>query len=114
MPSSLPLLLGLAFRMAFKPPCSPRAVALGSMDSVIGSLTLIGAAAGVSKPAGELLKSLLEKLLGPAADLAGSSLRDFFERRQARAVEVLESAVEILQQGGHDVRPVPGRILWPL
>jgi hypothetical protein len=88
------------------------------MDPQIGSLIIFGASAGTSaglaKPAGELLKSLLERFLGPSADLAGDGLRGFFVRRRQRAESVLQEAVQMLDEANLKPSAVPGRILMPL
>jgi hypothetical protein len=90
------------------------------MDPEIGSLVIVGAvsagtaAHGLAKPAGELLKDLVGRLLGPVADLGGENLRRYFERRAERAADTITEASRMLAEIGVEPQVVPGRILMPL
>lgn len=88
------------------------------MDPALGSLVIVGISAGtgvgIAKPAGELVKILLSRFLGPATDLAGENLRNYFVERQRRGEQLLVDAVEMLNSANTEPQSVPGRILMPI
>jgi hypothetical protein len=61
------------------------------MDPVTGAAVITGLAT-MGKPAAELVKNLVERVLGPAADAQGQSLKEWIENRHKRATETLFEA----------------------
>lgn len=76
--------------------------------AVIAGLTIVG------KPAAELVKNLVERVLGPAADAYGQSLKEWVEQRHKRAEQTLYEAGRLLHDAGIEPQGVPGRILLPI
>lgn len=83
------------------------------MDPTTGAVIITGLAT-IGKPTAELVKSLVERILGPAADAKGLAFKEWVEQRHQRATATLLSAGELLNDAGIEPQPVPGRILLPI
>ena len=83
------------------------------MDPITGALVIFGLKY-VGQPGAELVKDLVERILGPAADAKGLALREWIEQRHNRATDTLFEAGTLLRDAGIEPQPVPGRILLPL
>jgi hypothetical protein len=87
------------------------------MDIVTGAVAIVGLQAA-AKPGAELIKSLLERMLGPVADAAGGMmahpLKEFHRKRVERAEQILLEAATLLAESGREAQQVPGRVLWPV
>lgn len=58
------------------------------MDPTAGAVVITGLAT-VGKPTAELLKNLVERVLGPAADAQGQKLKEWIENRNRRAEQTV-------------------------
>jgi hypothetical protein len=67
----------------------------------------------MGKPAAELVKDLVERILGPAADAKGQALKEWIEQRKQRGADRIFEAAALLLDAGIEPQPVPGRILLP-
>jgi hypothetical protein len=68
----------------------------------------------VGQPSAELVKDLVERILGPAADVKGQELKEWLEQRSKRAEDTVYAAAGLLHEAGIEPLAVPGRILWPI
>lgn len=68
----------------------------------------------VGKPATDVAKDLIVRLLGPSVDVAGDELKTWVQNRIARGHDTVITAGTMVEKAGREVRPVPGRILMPI
>jgi hypothetical protein len=83
------------------------------MDLNLAATIMMGLGT-VGKPAADVAKDLLVRLLGPSVDIGGEALRDWFQRRLERGRAMVVNAGQIVAEAGLEIREVPGRILIPL
>lgn len=68
----------------------------------------------VGKPAADVAKELIVRLLGPSVDIGGDALKGWVQARIGRGHDTVIAAAAILKEDGLEPRPVPGRILLPI
>ena len=83
------------------------------MDPTTGAVVITGLTT-VGKPTVALVKSLIERVLGPAADAKGQALKEWIENRNHRAQQTVIDAATLLHNSGIEPQAVPGRILLPI
>jgi CO dehydrogenase/acetyl-CoA synthase gamma subunit (corrinoid Fe-S protein) len=83
------------------------------MDPTLAATIIMGLPT-VAKPAADVAKDLLVRLLGPSVDIAGDALKQWVEARIERGQETVIRAGTIVGEAGLEIHPVPGRILIPL
>ena len=83
------------------------------MDAPTAAALMMGLQT-VGKPAADVAKDLIVRLLGPSVDIGGDALKAWFEKRFARGHSTVVNAVALVQQSGLELRSVPGRILMPI
>jgi hypothetical protein len=86
-------------------------------DPLTGAATIVGLTV-VAKPAAELVKDFLGKMLAPTGDAIGKSLAypivEWQKRRVARANKLVADAAAAVAESGREPQPVPGRLLMPI
>jgi len=83
------------------------------MDPSLAATIIMGLQT-VGKPAGDVAKDLIVRLLGPTFDIGGDALKNWVQRRIKRGQETVVNAGRLVEEAGLEVREVPGRILIPL
>ena len=68
----------------------------------------------LGKPTADVLTNIIGRLLGPAADAGGETIRDWVFQRRERATAVVVGAAEMLAAADLKAQGVPGRILLPI
>jgi hypothetical protein len=86
-------------------------------DPLTGAATIVGLTV-VAKPAAELVKDFLGRVLAPTGDAFGQSLAhpiaEWQKRRVERASRLVTEAAAVVSQVGAEPQPVPGRLLIPI
>jgi hypothetical protein len=83
------------------------------MDQNLAATIIMGLGT-VGKPAADVAKDLLVRLLGPSVDIGGDALKEWLQRRFSRGQETISNAGKMIVEAGLELRQVPGRILIPL
>jgi hypothetical protein len=88
------------------------------MTSVIITGLQVGSAALIAKPAAELVRDFLGKILAPTGDAAGQALAhpivEWQRRRVERAAKLVENSAEIVAERNEEPKAVPGRLFFPI
>jgi hypothetical protein len=86
-------------------------------DPLTGAATIVGLSVA-AKPALDLVKDFLGRVLAPTGDAIGRSLAhpivEWQKRRVERASKLVADAAAVVAESGQEPQPVPGRLLIPI
>jgi hypothetical protein len=86
-------------------------------DALTGAATIVGLSVA-AKPALDLVKDFLGRVLAPTGDALGKSLAhpivEWQKRRVERATALVAEAAAVVAEGGGEPQPVPARLLFPI
>jgi hypothetical protein len=87
------------------------------MDAPTAAAIMTGLAT-VGKPAAELVKDFLGRILAPTGDAAGQamahSIAEWQKRRVERANDTVRATAILIAESEVEAHSVPGRVFWPL
>src|SRR3954465_7572990 len=88
------------------------------MDPTASAVVIAGLAAGAAKPAADLVKDFLGRVLNPAGDAVGEAvafpIREWQRKRVERANRIVLDAATVVITEQIEPQQVPGRVFGPL
>ena len=83
------------------------------VDPIVGAVVIAGLKY-VGQPSAEVLKDLVQRVLGPSADAKGQAIKEWLENRNNRAQQTVVEAATLMHDAAVEPQAVPGRLLLPI